>query len=74
MFVISRNGTMEVVSGWRAWLLLALMCVVGAIVLAALAFLMFGITITVAAIIVIGVPVAIVGALIAEGVRSIRGR
>lgn len=74
VFVISSNGRTAVVSGWRAWLMLAAMGLVGAVVMVAAAFLLFGLTITIAAVMVFVVPLAIAAALAGHLVRALRSR
>ena len=74
MFVITRNGKTIVLTGWRAWLATALICLAAALLLVFVAFLVLGITITIAAIMLFVVPLAVVLALLAAGWRAIEGR
>jgi hypothetical protein len=55
MLVIRRNGRTTVVTGWRAWLL----GVAAALLLVMIAFMALGIAITVGAVLLIVVPIAI---------------
>ena len=66
MIVISRNGKTTVVTGWRAWLVGAVVCVVTTAVVAAVVFLMLGIALTVTMLLFIAVPVVIGVALLAS--------
>jgi hypothetical protein len=64
MLVVSRNGRRFEVSGWRAWLL-ALGSIVGVIAgFLLLAVLLTGLALTIGAVLLIVVPVAIVYSLI----------
>ncbi len=74
MIVITRNGETTVYTGWRAWLIVGLASIVAAAVIVVVAFLMLGLAITLAAILVFVVPVAIVLALIASRFPSMRSR
>lgn len=74
VYVINSNGRTTVVTGWRAWFMLLLMGMVSAVVLVAAAFLLFGLTITVAAIMLFVVPLAIAAALAGHLVRAVRNR
>lgn len=74
VYVIRSNGRTTVVTGWRAWFMLLLMGMVSAVVLVAAAFLLFGLTITVAAIMLFVVPLAIAAALAGHLVRAVRSR
>jgi hypothetical protein len=74
MFVITRNGKTVVLTGWRAWLATSLICLAAALLLVFVAFLVLGITITIAAIMLFVVPLAVVLALLAAGWRAIEGR
>ena len=66
MIVISRNGKTTVVTGWRAWLIGAVVCAVTTAVVALVAFLMLGIALTVGMLFFIAVPVVIGVALLAS--------
>lgn len=64
VLVVERNGQTTVVTGWRAWLL-----TIGAIIGAAaafvfLAFIFLGMALTIGAVLLIALPVAIALALI----------
>ena len=66
MLVISRNGKTTVISGWRAWLVGAVVFVVMTILAAAVAVLALGLALTVTMIVCIAVPVAIGIGLVAS--------
>jgi len=66
MIVISRNGKTTVISGWRAWLVGAVVFSLAAILVALFAVLALGIALTVTLFVFIAVPVAIGIALIAS--------
>jgi hypothetical protein len=59
MLVIQRNGQTTVVSGWRAWLLAALIFVGLTFLFAVIAFVVLGLALTVTAVLLIVLPVAI---------------
>ena len=64
MLVVQRNGRATVVSGWRAWLL-ALGLVLGAVAaFFFLAFVFLGIALTIGAVVLVVLPIAIGVALI----------
>jgi hypothetical protein len=66
MIVITRNGKTTVVTGWRAWLMATIAFVAACSLLFLFAFVMLGVAITVGAVLMIVVPVAIGLALIAS--------
>ena len=66
MIVITRNGQTTVLTGWRAWLVGAVAFVVSFVLVALFAFFVFGLAITLGAILLILVPVAIGFALLAS--------
>ena len=72
MIVISRNGKTTVITGWRAWLMGACAFVAACGLLFLIAFVMLGVAITVGAVSLIVVPVAIGLALIASLFRPRR--
>jgi hypothetical protein len=61
MIVIERDGKTVVITGWRAWLLAAVAVVVTTAVLAALAFLVLGIAVSMIAFLLIVMPTGIKG-------------
>jgi hypothetical protein len=69
MIVISRNGQTTVITGWKAWLVGALVFVVATALVALFAFLALGIALTATVLLFIAVPVAIGVALIASAFR-----
>jgi hypothetical protein len=66
MIVITRNGKTTVLTGWRAWLIGAVVFVATTVIVALVAFLVLGIALTVSMVLFIAVPVAIGVALIAS--------
>ena len=66
MILITRNGRTTVLTGWRAWLAGAAICVVTTVLFAFLAFVLLGVAITVWAVLFIVVPVAIGLAILAS--------
>ena len=70
MIVITRNGQTTVITGWRAWLIGAAAFVGLTALFAFIAFVMLGIAITVGAVLLIVVPVAVGLALIASVFQS----
>ncbi len=69
MIVITRNGKTTVITGWRAWLIGAAVFAGSTALLFLIVFLMAGVAITVGAVLLIVVPVAIGVALIASVFR-----
>jgi len=72
MIVITRNGQTTVITGWRAWLIGTAAFVAATALLFVIAFVMLGVAITVGAVLLIVVPVAIGVALLASLFRSPR--
>jgi hypothetical protein len=66
MIVITRNGRTIVLTGWRAWLAGAALFVAATLVIAVVLFVMLGIAVTIGAVLLIVVPVAIGIALLAS--------
>lgn len=56
MIVYSKNGVQQVITGWRAWLLL----LVGAVLFVVIGSLFLGLALTVSMILLIAVPIAVV--------------
>jgi hypothetical protein len=69
MIVIQKNGKTTVITGWQAWLIGAAVFVGVTALLWFIAFIMLGVAITVGAVLMIVVPVAIGIALIASVFR-----
>ena len=72
MIVITRNGTTTVITGWRAWLVGVAMFIAATALLFVIAFVMLGVAITVGAVLLIVVPVAVGVAILASLFRSPR--
>jgi hypothetical protein len=66
MLVIERNGRTTVITGWRAWLVAAVLFVGLTLLMAVIAFVVLGVAITLGAVLLIIVPVAIGVAIIAS--------
>ena len=66
VIVTTRSGTIRVVSGWRAWLAAAVVLMVFALLMGFVAFLLLGAAITIGAVLLIVVPIAIVLGVIAS--------
>jgi hypothetical protein len=64
MIVIERDGKTVVITGWRAWLLTAVAVVVTTAVLAALAFLVLGIAVSIVAFLLIVMPAVVIVAMV----------
>jgi hypothetical protein len=72
MIVIERNGKTTVLTGWRAWLAGAAAVLIATLMIAGVAFLAFGLALTVGLVLLIVVPVAIGVGLIASLFRGSR--
>jgi hypothetical protein len=66
MIVIQRNGQATVITGWRAWLVGAVAFIVAILLMAVMVFVMLGVAITVGAVLMIVIPVAVGLGLIAS--------
>jgi hypothetical protein len=66
MFVIQRNGQTTVITGWRAWLIGAAAFLIATLLMALIAFVLPGVAVTVGAMLMIVVPVAVGLALLAS--------
>ncbi|HVZ05539.1 hypothetical protein [Hyphomicrobium sp.] len=66
MIVITRNGRTTVITGWREWLLRAIVFVVAILVLGIVFFFMLGLAVTLGAIAMIVIPAAIIVALLSS--------
>jgi hypothetical protein len=64
VIVIERDGKTIVITGWRGWILGAVAVVVTTAVLAALAFLVMGIAVSIVAFLLIVMPAVVVVALV----------
>jgi hypothetical protein len=65
MIVIERDGKTIVIAGWRSWIIGAAAVVVMTAVLAALAFLVLGIAVSLVAFLLIVMPAVAIAALVA---------
>jgi hypothetical protein len=64
MIVIRRNGRVTVISGWRAWVVGAIMAVAAAVVFGVVAFLILGLAVSVTAFAMILIPPIVIVALL----------
>jgi hypothetical protein len=64
MIVITRNGETTVLTGWREWLVKIVVFMAAFLLFAIIAFLMFGLAVTVGAIALVVIPAAIIVALL----------
>jgi hypothetical protein len=69
MFVIRRNGQTTVITGWRAWLIGVAAFLAATLLMGMIAFVLLGVAITVGAVLMIVVPVAVGLALLASVFR-----
>jgi hypothetical protein len=65
LIVITRNGKTVMLTGWRAWLAVAVFGLIAAFGLVVIAFIALGATLTFAALIIVAVPLAILFTLLA---------
>jgi hypothetical protein len=72
MIVITRNGQTTVITGWRAWLIGAVAFLAATAILFAITFVMLGVAVTVGAVLLIVVPIAIGVAILASLFRPPR--
>jgi hypothetical protein len=63
MIVIEKNGQRTVVTGWRAWLLAIGVTLSAVALLGALAFVFLGMALTVGAVMLVVLPLAIIAAI-----------
>jgi hypothetical protein len=69
MLVIQRNGKTTVITGWRAWLVGAAAFIGVTLLMALIAFVFLGIAVTIGAVLLIVLPVALGVALLASFFR-----
>jgi hypothetical protein len=72
MLIVSRNGKTTVVSGWRAWLVWAVLCIVASVFIVLAGALALGFALTLAAFLLFVVPLAVAIALITTWIRGLR--
>ncbi|WP_045834706.1 hypothetical protein [Hyphomicrobium sp. 99] len=65
MIVITRNGETTVLTGWREWLVKIVIFMAAVLLFAVMAFLMFGLAVTIGAIALVVIPAAIIVGLFA---------
>jgi hypothetical protein len=70
MIVIERDGRVIVIGGWRAWVIGAIAVVVTTIVLGAVAFLILGFAVSVAALLIILIPAIAIVAVLGSFLRQ----
>lgn len=64
MIVITRNGETTVLTGWREWLFKIVVFMAAILLFGVIAFVMFGIAITIGAVALVVIPAVIIVALI----------
>jgi hypothetical protein len=69
MLIVNWNGRRNVITGWRAWLIVASAALLGAVVI----LLLFGVVLTLGLVLMIAVPLAIILSLIAKLVLTKEG-
>jgi len=74
MIVIRRNGKTTMLTGWQAWLAGAVIVAGASGLLLLIAFILFGLAITITAVLFIAVPIAIVVGLLVSLIQSPRSR
>lgn len=74
MIVVTRNGKTTVIAGWLAWLIGAAVFFGTTALLAFIVFLLLGAAITVGAVVLVVVPVAIGVGILASVLRSLKAR
>ena len=72
MIVITRNGQTTVITGWRAWLIGAVAFLAATVILFVITFVVLGVAVTVGAVLLIVVPIAIGVAILASLFRPPR--
>ncbi|MBS0268838.1 MAG: hypothetical protein JSS54_07650 [Proteobacteria bacterium] len=65
MIVITRNGETTVLTGWREWVVKTVILLAAVLLFAVMAFLMFGLAVTIGAIALVVIPAAIIVGLFA---------
>lgn len=65
MIVITRNGETTVLTGWREWVVKIVIFLATVLLFAVMAFLMFGLAVTIGAIALVVIPAAIIVGLFA---------
>ncbi|RUP00191.1 hypothetical protein [Hyphomicrobium sp.] len=64
MIVITRNGETTVLTGWREWLFKIVVFMAAILLFGVIAFVMFGLAITIGAVALVVIPAVIIVALI----------
>jgi hypothetical protein len=64
MIVITRNGETTVLTGWREWVVKIVVFMAAVLLFAIIAFLMFGLAVTLGAIALVVIPAAIIVGLL----------
>jgi hypothetical protein len=64
MIVITRNGETTVLTGWREWLFKIVVFMAAVLLLGVIAFVMFGLAVTIGAVALVVIPALIIVALI----------
>lgn len=74
MLVITRNGKTTILTGWRAWLAGCAIFAATSLVFFLIVFVLLGVAVTVGAVLLIVVPVAVGLAILASLFRSPNSR
>ncbi|HML30376.1 MAG TPA: hypothetical protein PKE16_16390 [Hyphomicrobium sp.] len=64
MIVITRNGETTVLTGWREWLFKLVVFMAAVLLFGVIAFVMFGLAVTIGALAMIVIPAAIIVGLL----------
>lgn len=64
MIVITRNGETTVLTGWREWLFKLVVFLAAILLFGVIAFVMFGLAVTIGAIALVVIPAAIIVGLL----------
>ncbi len=64
MIVITRNGETTVLTGWREWLFKIVVFMAAVLLFGVIAFVMFGLAVTIGAVALVVIPAVIIVALI----------
>jgi hypothetical protein len=74
MIVVTRNGRTTVITGWRAWLIGAVVSIAATVILAGVALVVLGATLTITTVVLLIAPVIIGVAILASLFRPAERR
>jgi len=66
MLIVNCNGRRTVTTGWRAWLIVGAVSLLGALIGVVAVLLLFGVVLTLGLVLIIAAPLAIILGLIAK--------